>query len=148
LCPWNVGHPEFWRIGNYKQALADCQSSRTQRQVQFYFVSNCNCSHLIVKYIELGVFLAILDLKYRTMYWCFQNVICGEPVRITDQWHRVRGSHTAIAWFIAFVLDYLWQFGFSFIQHTGLRSIQNAFTVNCAEQLFTLPLLPKQHTGR
>ena len=52
-------------------------------------------------------------------------------VRITDQWHWVSGSHTSIAWFIAFVLEYLWQFGLSFIQYIAfIRLVQNAFTMN------------------
>ena len=53
---------------NYKQALAHCLSSPTQRQLQFYFLSNCNCSPLIVEHIEFLVFLAIVGSKYRTMY--------------------------------------------------------------------------------
>jgi hypothetical protein len=91
-------------------------------------------SPLIVKQIQFWVFLAILGLKYR----CLQNVFCGEPAARnwigSHRWsvQRVSGSHTAIAWFIAFDLEYLWQFGFSFIQYIAfIRSVQNyAFTLN------------------
>jgi hypothetical protein len=75
-----VGHFEEQGIINKRcRYPIACLSNRTQRQLQFYFLSNCNCSPVIVKEIEFWVFIAILGLEYRTIRRCLQNVFCEEP---------------------------------------------------------------------
>ena len=95
--------------------MADCLSSRTQRQLQFYFLSNCNCSPLICKTNWILSVFRHLRLEIQNYVDVFKMPSC---------------------------LIYCLCFGVSLAQYIAfIRSVQNAFTVKC-EQCFTQPLLP------